>query len=60
MIYCCTWCVKPDCFKFDGPMKNGASYDAAPVNQGQKDIIVVCIGWCAIWSIDFVEWIGVP
>lgn len=34
MIYCCGWCLKSECFKFDGAMKNGANSEAAPVNQG--------------------------
>lgn len=34
MIYCCGWCLQSKCFKFDEAMKNGASCEAAPVNQG--------------------------
>lgn len=34
MIYCCGWCLKSKCFKFDGAMEDGASCEAAPVNQG--------------------------
>lgn len=33
MIRCCSWCLKSECFKFDGAMGNGASCKAAPVNQ---------------------------
>lgn len=34
MIYCCWWCLKSECVKFDGAMKNGVSCEAAPIEQG--------------------------
>ena len=39
MIYCCGWCLKSEFFKFVGAVKNRASCEAAPVNEGYKDIM---------------------
>lgn len=57
MIYCCGWCLKSECFKFGGTVKNGASYEAAPVNQGWKDILwFVLVGVVYGAVILLIEW----